>query len=119
MVENLLALAIHVFMAFCLPSLTTRFLAIRVTSFEQHGSIVNVQGNTGDSAFGYAGNISVHDDPTTNMKYGSVAYFSGNTWTGVSQVYNVTESRLTVQSEQIPSPGNNELYPIFHKLDER
>ena len=76
------------------------------------GSIVNVQGNTGDSAFGYAGNISVHDDPTTNMKYGSVAYFSGNTWTGVSQVYNVTESRLTVQSEQIPSPGNNELYPI-------
>ena len=28
------------------------------------------------------------------------------------QFYNVTESRVTVQSEQIPSPGGNELYPV-------
>ena len=75
------------------------------------GSLVNVQRNTADSNFGYAGNISMYDDNYGN-KYGSIAYFSGNTWTGVSQVYNVTESRLTVQSEQIPSPGNGELYPV-------
>ena len=56
------------------------------------GSLVNVQGNTADSAGGFAGNVSVHDDNYGN-KYGSIAYFSGNSWSGVSQVYNVTESR--------------------------
>ena len=75
------------------------------------GSLINVQRNTADSQGGFAGNVSVHDDNYGN-KYGSIAYFSGNTWTGVSQVYNVTESRVTVQSEQIPSPGNGELYPV-------
>ena len=75
------------------------------------GSLINVQGNTADSQGGFAGNVSVHDDNYGN-KYGSIAYFSGNSWTGVSQVYNVTESRVTVQSEQIPSPGNGELYPV-------
>ena len=75
------------------------------------GSLVNVQRNVGDSQGGFAGNVSVHDDNYGN-KYGSIAYFSGNTWTNVSQVYNVTESRVTVQSEQIPSPGYGELYPV-------
>ena len=75
------------------------------------GSLVNVQRNTADSAGGFAGNISLHDDNYGN-KYGSVAYFSGNSWSNVSQVYNITESRVTVQSEQIPSPGNGELYPV-------
>ena len=75
------------------------------------GSLINVQRNIADSQNAFAGNVSVHDDNYGN-KYGSIAYFSGNTWTGVSQVYNVTESRVTVQSEQIPSPGNGELYPV-------
>ena len=75
------------------------------------GSLINVQRNIADSQGGFAGNVSVHDDNYGN-KYGSIAYFSGNSWTGVSQVYNVTESRVTVQSEQIPSPGNGELYPV-------
>ena len=75
------------------------------------GALVNVQRNTADSQGGFAGNISLHDDNYGN-KYGSVAYFSGNTWTGVSQVYNITESRVTVQSEQIPSPGFNQSYPV-------
>ena len=74
------------------------------------GSLINVQRNTADSQGGFAGNVSHHDDNYGN-KYGSIAYFSGNAWTGVSQVYNVTESRV-VQSEQIPSPGNGELYPV-------
>ena len=75
------------------------------------GSLINVQRNTADSELGFAGNVSHHDDNYGN-KYGSVAYFSSNAWTGVSQVYNITESRVTVQSEQIPSPGGNELYPV-------
>ena len=75
------------------------------------GSLINVQDNTGDSQGGYAGNISLHDDNYGN-KYGSVAYFSGNSWSGVSQVYNITESRVTVQSEQMPSPGYGALYPV-------
>ncbi len=79
------------------------------------GSLINVQDNSADSQGGYAGNISLHDDNYGN-KYGSVAYFSGNTWTGVSQVYNITESRVTVQSEYVPSPGSHaggqELYPV-------
>ena len=75
------------------------------------GSLINVQHNIADSQNAFAGNVSAHDDNYGN-KYGSVAYFSNNTWTGVSQVYNITESRVTVQSEQIPSPGNGELYPV-------
>ena len=79
------------------------------------GSLINVQRNTADSQGGFAGNVSLHDDNYGN-KYGSVAYFSGNSWTNVSQVYNITESRVTVQSEYIPSPGSHdgglELYPV-------
>ena len=66
------------------------------------GSLINVQRNTADSQGGFAGNVSHHDDNYGN-KYGSIAYFSGNAWTGVSQVYNVTESRVTVsRSKSLP-----------------
>jgi len=76
------------------------------------GGIVNVQDNTGVSSGGYAGNIS-HFDDNNGMKYGSIAYFSGNSWSNVSQVYNVTQSRVTVQSEQMPSPGFGAQYPVM------
>jgi len=38
-------------------------------------------------------------------EYGSLAFFSRNTWTGVGQTYNVTKSSVTVQSENIPIPN--------------
>ena len=59
----------------------------------------------------FAVNISHHDDNYGN-KYGSIGYFSGNTFTNATQVYNITESRVTIQSEYIPDAGGNEIHPI-------
>ncbi|RJU90241.1 MAG: right-handed parallel beta-helix repeat-containing protein [Candidatus Poseidoniales archaeon] len=73
--------------------------------------IVNAQRNTIEVG-GFAANVSLYDDPITKDKFGSIAYFSGNTYTNASQVYNITESRVTVQSEYIPDAGGNELYPV-------
>ena len=74
------------------------------------GGIVNVQNNDMQTG-SFAVNISHHDDNYGN-KYGSIGYFSGNTFTGALQVYNITESMVTIQSEYIPDPGGNELYPV-------
>ena len=74
------------------------------------GGIVNAQRNTIEVT-GFAVNISHYDD-NAGSKYGSIAYFSGNTYTNASQVYNITESRVIVQSEFIPDAGGNELYPV-------
>ena len=74
------------------------------------GGVVNVQNNDMQTD-SFAVNISHHDDNYGN-KYGSIGYFSGNTFTGALQVYNITESMVTIQSENIPAPGGNELYPI-------
>tara|TARA_Y100000766_G_scaffold2099_1_gene1682 strand:+ start:19001 stop:23233 length:4233 start_codon:yes stop_codon:yes gene_type:complete len=74
------------------------------------GSIVNAQRNTMEVS-GFAANISMYDD-NYGSKYGSIAYFSGNSYSNASQVYNITESRVTVQSEYIPDAGGNELYPV-------
>ena len=50
------------------------------------GGIVNVQGNNMQTeSFGV--NISHHDDNYGN-KYGSIGYFSGNSYTNATQVYN-------------------------------
>ena len=45
-----------------------------------------------------------HYDNNYGVKYGSIAFFSGNTWSGQTQVYNITESRVAVQSEFILTP---------------
>ena len=78
--------------------------------FRIKGGIVNAQRNT-VAVGGFAANISMYDDNYGN-KYGSIAYFSGNSYTNASQVYNITESRVTVQSEYIPDPGAGELFPV-------
>lgn len=75
------------------------------------GAIINVQDNIAETAGGFAANISHYDDDYGN-KYGTIGYFSGNTWTNATQIYNVTESRVTVQSEYIPDPSGGELYPV-------
>ena len=74
------------------------------------GSIVNAQRNTIEVG-GFGANISLYDD-NYGSKYGSIGYFSGNTYSNASQVYNITESRVIVQSEYIPDPGDGELYPV-------
>ena len=73
--------------------------------------IVNAQRNTIEVG-GFAANISLFEDNTNKDKFGSIGYFSGNTYTNATQVYNITESRVTVQSEYIPDAGGSELYPV-------
>jgi len=75
------------------------------------GGVVNAQGN--EMMVGeFAARISHYDDNYGN-KYASIAYFRDNTWNNATQIYNVTESRVAVQSEHIPNPGGGELYPVM------
>ncbi|MBT6645791.1 MAG: hypothetical protein HOB52_08295 [Euryarchaeota archaeon] len=81
--------------------------AIRAT-----GAILNVQRNnieTGD----FAVRAGVMDDNYGN-KYATLGFFAENVWPGAGQVYNITESSITVQSEYIadPDPSSNETYPV-------
>ncbi len=101
--------ALHVFMS------SATFIDNTVTGnigdgFRIKGGIVNAQGNTIEVG-GFAANVSHYDDDYGN-KYGSIAYFSENSYTNASQIYNVSESRVAVQSEFMPDPGGNELYPV-------
>lgn len=75
------------------------------------GSIVNVQGNAIEAGQ-FAVNIS-HFDNQYGQKYGSIGYFSENTWTNATQVYNISESRVTVQSEYIPDAGGEYSFPVM------
>lgn len=100
--------AIHVFMASATIE-NNRVANNMGDALRVNGGIVNVQDNemeTGD----FAVRIFQFDDNYGN-KYGSIGYFSGNTWTNATQVYNVTESRITVQSEFIPDVSSG--YPVM------
>ena len=82
--------------------------------FRIKGGIVNAQGNNLEIADKqFAANISLYDDNYGN-KYGSIGYFSDNTYSGnPGQIYNVTESRVAVQSEVMPDPGANQTHPVM------
>jgi len=102
--------AFHVFMS------SGTFIGNTVTNnmgdgFRIKGGIVNAQNNNIELSGGFAANISLFDDNYGN-KYGSIGYFSENVYTNASQIYNVTESRVAVQSEFMPDPGVGELYPV-------
>ena len=100
--------AIHVFMASATIE-NNRVANNMGDALRVNGGIVNVQDNdmeTGD----FAVRIFQFDD-TYGNKYGSIGYFSGNTWNNATQVYNVTESRITVQSEYIPDVASG--YPVM------
>ena len=102
--------AFHVYMS------SATFIDNTVTNnlgdgFRIKGGIVNAQSNDIEVG-GFAANISLYDDNYGN-KYGSIAYFSENSYSNASQIYNVTESRVAVQSEFMPDPGDNELYPVM------
>ncbi len=101
--------AFHVYMS------SATFIDNTVTSnngdgFRIKGGIVNAQRNNIEVG-GFAANISLYDDNYGN-KYGSIGYFSENTYSNASQIYNVTESRVAVQSEFMPDPGAGEMYPV-------
>ena len=86
---------------------------IRVT-----GGIVDIRNNT-VSAGEYAARVASYDTKYSsdsnreyNGKYGSIAYFSNNTWNVDAQTYNITESRVAVQSETIPVPSATGVYSV-------
>ena len=69
------------------------------------GAILDVRNNAFNST-GTGAMIRNHDTNYANdPQYGSLGFFSMNTWTGVGQTYNVTKSSITVQSENIPIPN--------------
>ena len=79
--------------------------------FRVKGGIINAQGNDIEVGGAFAANISLYDDKYGN-KFGSIGYFAENTYTNASQIYNVTESRVAVQSEYMPDPGPGVQYPV-------
>jgi len=75
------------------------------------GGVVNAQGN--DIMVGeFGARISDYDD-NYGTKSASIAYFRENTWNNATQIYNVSESRVAVQSEHIPNPSGGEIYPVM------
>ena len=75
------------------------------------GALLNIQRNT----FNVPGTGAImkhyNDGYANSQQYGTLAYFSHNTWAGVGMTYNVSNSAVTVQSEYIPSPPPGE-YPV-------
>ncbi|MDP6844199.1 MAG: Ig-like domain-containing protein [Candidatus Thalassarchaeaceae archaeon] len=69
------------------------------------GAILDVRDNTINST-GTGASIKHHNTGYAgDPQFGTLAFFSRNTWSGVGQTYNVTKSSVTVQSENIPIPS--------------
>ena len=69
------------------------------------GAIMDVRNNLINST-GTGANIKHHNTGYAgDPQYGTLAFFSGNTWTGVGQTYNISKSSVTIQSENIPIPN--------------
>ncbi len=75
------------------------------------GALLDVQRNTFDGALTGALITNYDDGYVDSLQYGSLAFFSQNTWSDVQMTYNVTKSSVTVQSENIPSAPSGE-YPV-------
>jgi len=75
------------------------------------GAILDIQRN----AFNVPGTgvIASHYDDgyAGSQQFGTLGFFSQNSWSGVGMTYNITKSSITVQSEYIPSPPPGE-YPV-------
>ena len=68
------------------------------------GALLDIQRN--DFSVSGAGAIIKHYNTgqTDVQQYGSLGFFSENSWSGVQMSYNVSKSSVTVQSETIPLP---------------
>ena len=97
--------AIHVFMASA-SIIDNNVMENSGEAIRAKGAILNVQGNTMDVGDTTAVRIS-HFDDNYGSKYATLGYFSGNTWNGTDQPYNITESSVTVQSETFPPATPN------------
>ena len=84
------------------------------------GSILDVRNNVFNSS-GTGAMIKNHDTNYANdPQFGSLGFFSMNTWTGVGQTYNISKSSITVQSENIPIPNTaaNTQIPVTLSWDD-
>ena len=96
----------------------TKYADWTVAYTNRTGGIVDIRNNT-VSAGEYAARVASYNTKYSagsnrefTGKYGSIAYFSNNTWNVDAQTYNITESRVAVQSETIPVPSASGVYSI-------
>ena len=76
------------------------------------GGLMDVQRNLFNTP-GTGAVIRNYDSGFANtQQYGSLGFFSLNTWNGIETAYNVTKSSVTVQSEFIPSAPPGE-FPVI------
>lgn len=76
------------------------------------GALLDIRRNTWNAEG--SGAVIKHYDSgyAGDQQYGSLAFFSENTWNGVGTTYNITKSSVTVQSESIPSPPTGQ-FPVI------
>ena len=76
------------------------------------GALLDIRRNTWNAAG--SGAVIKHYDSgyAGDQQYGSLAFFSENSWNGVGTTYNITKSSVTVQSESIPSPPTGQ-FPVI------
>ena len=72
------------------------------------GSLLDIQRNTFTVSKTGAVIRNFDSGSAGSQQYGSLGFFSQNTWDGVDVTYNVTMSSVTAQSEYIPSPQSGE-----------
>lgn len=75
------------------------------------GSLLDVQRNNFDEASTGAIIKNYDDGALGSQQYGSLGFFSENTWSNVEKTYNITKSSITVQSESIPNAPSGD-YPV-------
>jgi len=105
--------ALHVFMSSATINDNT-ITANNGDGIRATGAIINANRNNVEVGSGeFAVRAKLMDDNYGN-KYATLGFFSENTWTGAAQIYNVTESSITVQSEYLPDPdpASGEIYPV-------
>ena len=85
--------------------------------FRIKGGIVNAQGNNIEVGE-FGARVSLYDDNYGN-KYGSIAYFSDNTYSNASQVYNVTEVKSRSPKRVYTRSSGLEMYPVSLSWEEQ
>ena len=75
------------------------------------GSILDIQRNTFNVPNNGATIKHYDSGYAADQQYGSIAFFSQNSWNGVNETYNIANSFVTVQSEYISTPSNAD-FPI-------
>ena len=72
------------------------------------GALLDIQRNTFNVP-GTGAVVTKYDNGNAGSQdFGTLGFFSQNTWSGVGMTYDVSDSAITVQSEYIPSPPPGE-----------